>query len=339
MPLTLEDVAKMTGVSRSTVSRVINGDPNVSDATRQSVMEVVKKINFQPNLAARGLANGRTRVLGLVIPRGVNTIFTDPFFPLLIHGVSTACNANDYSVMLWLADPEYERRMVYQILYNGLVDGVVVASTLTDDPIIQALEEKGLPFILVGRHPTNDRVNYIDVDNRSAARDAVLHLIRLGRRKIATITGPQSMVSGLDRHQGYIDALREKGLPQRSELIIEGDFTDDGGYLCAQRLLTHNFDAVFIHSDPMAAGALRAFQEAGRRVPEDIAIVSFDDLPIAGHTRPPLTAVHQPTQRMGLMAAEMLIDIIDHPDTQPRRILLPTELVIRASCGAIPEGG
>jgi LacI family transcriptional regulator len=335
MSLTLEDVARISGYSRSTVSRVINGDPNVNENTRRKILEVVQQLNFQPNLAARSLAAGHTRVLGLVIPRGVGIIFTDPFFPQLIQGVSSACTALDYSVMLWLAEPDYERRTARRILYNGLVDGVIVASQLMDDPIITSLEETSLPFILVGRHPSNTRVNYIDVDNRTASRDAVLHLLHLGRRRVATITGPRNMISGLDRYLGYKDALTERGLALKPELVAEGDFSDESGYLSMQTLFEAQPDAVFAHSDIMAVGALRALHEAGKRVPEDVAVIGFDDLPIAAQSNPPLTTVLQPTARVGILAAETLIDIIDHPETQPRRILLPTELVIRASCGAV----
>jgi LacI family transcriptional regulator len=141
MPLTLEDIARLSGVSRSTVSRVINSDVNVSEETRRKVLEIIQDINFQPNLAAKGLATGRTNVIGLVIPAGVSVVFTDPYFPLFIQGVSLACNNRNYLVMLWLAEPEYERRMISRILHNGLVDGVIVASTLMNDPIVTSLYE------------------------------------------------------------------------------------------------------------------------------------------------------------------------------------------------------
>jgi len=330
---TLEEIARLAGVSRSTVSRAINNHPHVRPETRQRVLDIARRLNYQPNAAARGLAAGRTRILGLVIPMGVSALFTDPYFPLLIQGVSSACSALDYSVMLWLAEPEYERRTIRQVLQSGLIDGVIVASMLMDDPLVEALLARGLPFILVGRHPTNERISYVDVDNQDAAREVVAHLLRLGYRRVATITGPRNMIAGADRLEGYLAALRGRGLAPNPALIVEGDFTEAGGYTAMKQLLPHAPDAVFAASDMMAIGALRALREAGLHVPEDIALASFDDIPAAARTDPPLTTVRQPIQRAGVVAAETLIDMITHPDGQPRRIILPTELVIRESCG------
>jgi len=335
MTLTLEDIADMCGVSRSTVSRVINGDQNVSERTRQKVLDVIQQYNFQPNLAARGLAMGHTRVLGLVIPKGVQAIFEEPFFAMLIRGVSTSCNSMDYSVMLWLAEPEYERRMITKILYNGLADGVIVASMLMDDAIVDNLRQNKLPFMLIGRHPAYDKLSYLDVDNRGGACQAVLHLLRLGRRRIATITGPQNMIAGANRYQGYLDAMRDRGIPVIPELVVEGDFTAFGGYACMQRLMPYKPDAVFTASDNMAMAAIQVIQEHGLRVPEDIAVIGFDDIPQAGRFTPALTTVRQPITRMGAIAAETLIDMIETGSSLPRQMILPAELVIRESCGAL----
>ena len=334
MPLTLEEIAKQAGVSRSTVSRVINNQPNVDPDTRARVQAIAQDLNYQPNLAARGLAAGHTRILGLVIPMGVSTLFADPYFPLLIQGISSACNANDYSVMLWLAEPEYERRTIRQIMQGGLIDGAIVASSLLNDPAVEALSRRDLPFIMIGRDPTHNRANYVDVDNQNSARELVIYLFRLGYRRVATINGPKDMIAGADRLQGYLNALRERGAPQDPNLIVAGDFTEAGGYTAMQRLLPLAPEAVFVASDTMALGALRAVREAGKRVPQDVAIVGFDDMPSAARTEPPLTTVRQPIQRMGVVAAETLIDLITHPTTEPRRIVLPTEIVIRASCGS-----
>jgi LacI family transcriptional regulator len=332
MALTLEDIAQMSGVSRSTVSRVINGDPNVSEQTRKKVLDLIQNIDFQPNLAARGLAAGRTRVIGLVIPTGLTTIFSDPYFPLVILGVSSACNARGYSVMLWLAEPEYERKTIRQVLYNGLIDGVIVSSMLMDDPLLERISESQRPFLTIGRHPTNDQLNFVDVDNRAGAYQAVSYILHTGRRRVATVTGPHNTIAGRDRHLGYQDALRERGLHVQPELVTEGEFSDISGYLAMKRLLPQHPDAVFVASDAMAFAAMRAIQEAGLSIPEDIAVVGFDDIPSAATSKPPLTTVRQPIQKTGSVAAEMLIERIERPETQTCRIVLPTELVIRSSC-------
>jgi LacI family transcriptional regulator len=334
MPLTLEDIAKHSGVSRATVSRVINGDANVREQTRMRVMEVIQQNNFQPNIAARSLATGRTNVLGLVIPAGVSTIFADPYLSYLIQNVSLACNAREYSVMLWLAEPEYERRMIRQILHGGLLDGVIVSSMLMDDPLVQYLNNSKKPFILFGRHPMFD-VNYIDADNVGGGFEATTHLIRLGHRRVATISGPQNEIAGYDRFQGYRKALDERSIAFLPELVAEGDFTQASGYAAAKRLLSAKPTAIFVSSDTMAEGAVHALQDAGMRVPDDIAVVGYDDMPHAERVMPPLTTIRQPARQMGMLAVETLIDIIKNPGSHKRHIVLPVELVIRESCGAL----
>lgn len=333
MPLTLEDIARLSGVSRSTVSRVINAEVNVKEGTRQKVQEVINNYNFQPNLAARGLVTGRTNVIGVVIPASVAVVFTDPYFPQLLQGISALCNTRDYSVMLWLAEPEFERRMISRILHNGLVDGVVVASIAMNDPIIESLIESKMPFILIGRHPTED-VNYLDVDNVQSGRKATMHLVRLGYKRIATITGKQSQVAGYDRYQGYVKALQDSDHPVKPELVAEGDFTEESGYKGMQRLLKYKPDAVFIASDMMAFGAMRALRDANLRIPEDVAVVGFDDIPASSKTIPPLTTVRQAIVQMGSLAVDALINIIETGTKTTQKVIMDTELVVRESCGA-----
>jgi LacI family transcriptional regulator, galactose operon repressor len=334
MALTLEQIAAIAGVSRATVSRVINMDPNVSDKTRARVMSVIEELNFQPNRAARSLAGGRAGVIGLVIPVGVGTIFAEPFFSLLIQGVTSESNSRDVSTMLWLAEPDYERRMITKILYNGLVDGLIISSTTADDPLVDAICRSHMPFVIVGRYPCKDEVTYIDSDNTGGAYQAVEHLVELGRRRIATIAGPQNTAVGQDRYQGYVRALQKYGLPRLPELVVESDFTDGGGYAAMQRLLPQHPDAVFVASDWMALGALRALRAAGARVPEEVALVGFDDIPLASQTTPSLTTIRQQILQIGALASQMLLDLLDSPGSPPVQKILPTELVIRESSGA-----
>lgn len=334
--MNLEQIAKLSGVSRSTVSRVINDDPRVSDDTRSRVRQVIQQLNYQPNTAARSLAGGHTSILGLVIPTGVSSVFSDPYFPNLIRGISAACREQNYSVMLWLAEPDYERKTIMQVLRNGFIDGVIVSSFPIDETMVETLSQSGLPFILVGRDPSHPAVSYVDVENRRGAVEAVTHLIRMGRRRIAHISGPLNTVVGVDRRDGYLEALKTRGLSYDPGLTIEGNFSEEDGYSITRMLLPNHPDAIFAASDAMALGSLRALREAGKRIPEDVAVIGFDDMPFSANVEPPLTTIRQPIQRTGRIAAQTLIDMVQHPEDQlARRILLPTELVIRKSCGAL----
>jgi LacI family transcriptional regulator len=332
--MNLEEIAKRTGFSRSTVSRVVNNHPNVRESTRRKVLEVIRELNYQPNAAARSLATRRTQVIGIAIPRAVTNVFTDPFFPVLIVGITGVCNDHDYAVMLWLGGQEEEERFYRRALGSGLMDGVIVSSAVLDDPLIPRLQEAAMPFVVVGRHPGIEDLCYVDVDNRNGARMAVSHLLRQGYRRVGTISGPLNTVPGQDRLAGYRDALQARGVVPDPELIVEGDFSKDSGYEAMHALLRHDVDAVFAASDSMAIGAMRAIREAGKHVPEDIAIVGFDDLPPATAVTPPLTTVHQPVEKLGAMAAEIMIERLQEMDSEPKRVVLPTELIIRASCGS-----
>lgn len=331
--MNLETIARMSGVSRSTVSRVINQSPNVRAEVRERVLKVLRETNFQPNVAARSLAAGSTHILGLVVPSHVSRLFNDPYFPLLVKGVSAACNAWDYTLMLWLEEPEYERRMIRQILHSGLIDGVVLTSLKPHDPLVDAFLERQFPFVVVGRIDDDRPIHFVDVDNINSACGAVNHLIGLGRRRIATITGPLTHFPSVDRLHGYRKAMETHCLETDPRWVVESDFTQEGGYGAMQSLLDCRLDAVFAHSDAMAQGALRAAQDAGLSVPGDLALVGFDDLPFSAHMNPPLTTVRQPIERMGWMAVEILVGILNGSPDLPTRVILPTELVVRQTCG------
>ena len=338
MPLTLEEIAELTGVSRSTVSRVVNDQPNVRDQVRERVWQVIHETGYQPHAAARSLVTRRTHIIGTIIPEAVTKLFTDPFFPLLLFGVTETCNAHKYHLMLSLFNGPADQEELYRrIVGGGNLDGVLVASAHMDDPLFPKLLEDGVPFVLVGRHP-DERVNYVDVDNVGGARMAVEHLIRLGHTRIATITGPASMAHGEDRLVGYRQALEAHHLPVDEKLIVEGDYTEPSGSMGAQRLLPASPTAIFAASDMMAIGALKALREAGLRVPDDIALIGFDDLRIATAVEPALTTVRQPIEHLGSMAVDLLLNLLASPSNgraSVQRIVLPTHLVVRDSCGAL----
>lgn len=332
--LTIRQIAKLAGVSRSTVSRVINDHPNVNPQTRDKVLQIVAATGFRPDPIARSLSSRRADIIGLVVPLTIRSLFEDPFFPRLLQGISQGCNSHDYTLALFLLHTlEEEAKLYSRISRRQLLDGVIVSATRSGDSLISRLIANRIPFVLHGRHE-DTQVNFIDVDNVSGAHTAVTHLVRLGRRRIALITGPSDSPAAEDRKRGYLNALQERRVRGDKALIIHGDFTETSGYEALQRLLPHEPDAVFVASDTMALGALRALRKAGKCVPDEVAVVGFDDMPYAATSDPPLTTIRQPIQRAGVLAVETLIDILENGAEPPRRIILPTELVIRASCGS-----
>jgi LacI family transcriptional regulator len=336
MPLTLEDVAKLSGVSRSTVSRVVNNEPNVRQEVRERVLEVIRETGYEPHAAARSLVTRRTKIIGVIIPESVTAVLTTPFFSQLLWGITQTCNARHYHLTLsLLASPRGADDMYRRVVRSGYLEGVIVSATVMDDPLIPRLLKDGVPFVFVGRH-RDERVSFVDVDNVGASRTAVEYLAKLGHRRIATIAGPQIMSSGKDRLEGYRRALEAYGIPVEDELIVEGDYTEESGMAAALLLIPSSPTAVFAASDSMASGALKTLREAGLRVPQDVALVGFDDVPIAIALEPQLTTIHQPIEQMGEIAADLLLDRLDSPSQDEavvKRIVLPGELVVRESCG------
>ena len=332
--LTLDEVAQLAGVSSATVSRVINDYPHVRKDVRQRVQQVIEETGYQPNIAARSLASNRTNVIGLVIPNSVSNFFTDPYFPRLTEGISHTCNENEYVLSLFIFNSkEIERKLFPRVTHRGLVDGIIIQSTGLNDDAISYITEGDIPFVVAGRPMSAPQASFVDVDNFAGAFKATMHLIQLGRKRIATITGALDTSVGMDRLEGYCKALSNRRITIDERLITEGDFTELSSYYAAKRLLINNPDAIFVASDTMAVGVMRALREENISIPEDIALVGFDDLPPARTSIPPLTTVRQPIQRFGNKLVEILLDILSNGPEPPRRIIFDTELVIRESCG------
>ncbi|MBV9546834.1 MAG: LacI family DNA-binding transcriptional regulator [Chloroflexi bacterium] len=332
---TIEEIAELADVSRSTVSRVLNNHRSVRPDVRARVQQIIQEQRYAPRAAARSLASRRSNALGLLIPRSAMAIFSDPFFPYVIQGITETSTERGYFVMLSMVMHERERDFYERVLRGHHVDGLIMLSSDIDDPILPQLIRDETPLVLIGRHPYLSEVSTVDVDNREGAAQAVRHLIELGHRNIATITGPHNMAVAMDRRDGYKQALAEAGIPIRPELIVESDFTQAGGYEATGALLKplpRTTTAVFVASDPMAVGALRAIQEHGLRIPEQLAIASFDDLPLATLVNPPLTTVHQPVQQLGSAAVDLLLNRLDaSSEAPPDHVLLETHLVVRQS--------
>lgn len=334
--LTLEDIAEKTGVSRSTVSRVINHQPNVREAVRQRVWQVIEQTGFQPNAAARSLASQRSSMIGLVLPKGIDTLFSDPYFPHLTQGIAQACNEYDFTLGLFiLHSPEDEEKIFPRISRKGLLDGILVQADAYGNALIELLAKAQIPSVILGRPLHSQGVTYIDVANRKSAQQAVHHLLSQGRRRIAMISGPSFSTVSADREQGYRDALQCAGLPVQESLIVQGEFSEASGYLCMTRLLAMQPDAVFAASDEIAYGAIRAIEQHDLCIPADIALMGFDDLPSrhASKWNTRLSTVHQPVETLGFKAVELLLQVMEQGVYPPRQILLETELLIRESSG------
>jgi LacI family transcriptional regulator, galactose operon repressor len=332
----LEEIARIAGVSRSTVSRVVNGDKRVSDDARARVNEIITEYGYQPHAAARSLASRRTRMLGIRIPGEVSFIFSDPHFPEMLQGVVDACNEADYGLMLMMEpenDPISAERIYQRVIRGRHIDGVILSTSVIGDPFAGRVAADGIPAVMIGRHPT---LPTVDIDNADAARQAVAHLIDHGYRQIAHIPGPCTIAAANERKAGYEAALTEAGIPVDASLIEPGDFTELSGYLAMRQLLERpegRPDAVFGGSDTMAVGALRAITEVGLSIPDDVAVMGFDALAIHTRNYPYLSTLSQSIPNLGRTAVELLLRRISDPDSPAEHVYLSTELRLRGSCG------
>ncbi|MEU1617979.1 LacI family DNA-binding transcriptional regulator [Streptomyces sp. NPDC005722] len=330
---TLEEVAARAGVGRGTVSRVINGSPRVSDRAKTAVEAAIAELGYVPNRAARALAGNRTDAIALVIPEAETRLFAEPYFSDIIRGVGAELADTDMQLLLTLLRTPKERQRFAQYLGAHRVDGVLLVSVHEDDPLPDLLEQLEMPTVLSGRRSDLESVSYVDSDNVGGARSAVAHLLGRGRKAVATITGPLDMYVARSRLDGYRQAVEDAGLAHDHALVAAGDFTEEGGRAAMRALLGRrpDVDAVFAASDVMASGALQVLREKGRRVPDDVALIGFDDSAIARHTDPPLTSVRQPIEEMGRTMARVLLEEIAASTATRRQVVLSTELVRRES--------
>jgi DNA-binding LacI/PurR family transcriptional regulator len=333
---TLDEVAAKAGVGRGTVSRVVNGSPQVSPESKAAVEAAIAELGYVPNRAARALVTQRTDSVALVVSESGERVFGEPFFAGIVRGISAGL-AETPSLQLWLAMAQSadERERLNQHLTNQHVDGVMLLSLHDDDTLPELCHERGLPTVLGGR-PAGQRprpVSFVDVDNVGGGHIATTHLIHDGRREIAAIAGPQDMGVGVDRLSGYRKALSEAGLPVVEDLIAYGDFSEDSGAAAMRKILDAHpdVDAVFAASDLMACGAMRVLKERGRRIPSDVALVGFEDSMIARQTDPPLTTVYQPVEEMGREMALLLVERMRGEASSSSTVVLDTHLVRRGS--------
>ncbi|MFE7572153.1 LacI family DNA-binding transcriptional regulator [Streptomyces sp. NPDC057539] len=367
---TLEDVARAAGVSRATVSRVVNGVRNVDPVIQESVRQAVAATGYTPNRAARSLVTRRTDAIALVVsgagddpapedeaavPRPAGPtggdgvarrtdepdggagssftaeVFADPFFGRVVTGVVNYLRPRGMYPVLMFAETSRARDEVVSYLRQGSADGALVVSTHADDPLPALITDAGLPAVLYARPSRPTRISYVDLAHQDGARLAAEHLLARGCRRIATITGPLDVPAGQDRLAGFRDTMARAGQPYLP--LAEGRFTQESGEAAMARLLAEypDLDGVFAANDLMAVGACHVLREHGRRVPEDVAVIGFDDSSAAAACRPPLTTVRQPVEEMAAEMARLLLDRLAGSDRAVTSVIFEPSLVVRGS--------
>lgn len=332
--VTIRDVAAAARVSYQTVSRVINNKPDVAEETRRRVLQAIEELGYRPSAVARSLVSKKTHTLGLI-----TADFSDFFFTQVIIGAEVEARRSGYFFLLGSTErnptdePEYLR-----LLTERQVDGILFArpSTEENNEHLVSLIHKGVPLVTTAYYIPGVELAVVDVDNVGGGLQATNCLIQAGRRRIGMITGPASWKSVDDRAQGYRLALERAGIEFDEAFVTEGDWSLQSGYEAMNHLLsqTPELTALFVQNDWMAIGAMKALREAGRQLPDDMAVVGYDDLPVAAYTDPPLTTIHQSMQKVGETATRMLIELIENPNAEKKTVLLKTELVRRGSCGS-----
>ncbi|MCW8096656.1 LacI family transcriptional regulator [Streptomyces tauricus] len=331
-PPTIHDVAREAGVSRGTVSRVLNGGHYVSPAAQEAVNAAIRRTGYVVNRHARSLITGRSDSIGFLLTEPQERFFEDPNFNVLLRGCTQALAAHDIPLLLMLAGTDDERRRITRYITAGHVDGVLLVSSHSGDPVAEQLRDAGVPLVMCGKPiGVGSKISYVAADDRDGARDMVRHLVSLGRRRVGMVTGPLDTPGGVERLAGYREVLTDSGIELDERLVTSGDYSRASGEAGAELLLERapDMDAVFVASDLMAQGVLSALQRAGRSVPGDVAVGGFDDSSAAVAASPELTTIRQPYDRISSEMVRVLLAQIGGED--PAAVILPTELVKRRS--------
>lgn len=328
------DVARLAGVSRTTVSFVLNNipDANIPESTRQKVLEAARQLNYHPNESGRRLASGKSKMIGLVRLQSTEQVFNDAFLLQVLVGIEQAACQRGFHVLL--KHINHERSEEYsQLITENHVDGIILSGPLQNDPELIKLQEEGVPIILLGQMANAD-IPFVDVNAELGSEVAVNHLIACGHQRIGMITNAKlAYSSAQQRRNGYLNALKKAGLAVDQNLIKEGDFTPASGFNAMKELLQLSPipTSVFVASDVVAVGAIQAIKQSGLNIPGDIEIIGFDDIPMAEYFDPPLSTIHLPAFELGKVAGEQLIKMISNDRSEPSRVLLETELILRES--------
>lgn len=330
--VTIKDIARLAGVSITTVSRALNGYPDVSPKTRKKIQKIAAELGYRPNVVARSLVTKKTQTIGLLLS-DLRRRSTDSFVLDLLCGMNDAAGERGYELILFHTNPVKQRVKSYRALcQERQVDGVIVMGLRLDDPYLQEMMEAEIPCVFVDVEVEGERVGYVTSANAKGARLAITHLADMGHREIAFVNGHDQAAVSHYRLQGVREACRDLGLALPEERVLDGAFTEEQAYEAVAALLAHDpaVTAVFCASDRMAIGAMRAARDAGLRVPDDLSVVGFDDIVLASYTTPALTTIRQHTYEMGEAAAHLLIDMLEGVASS-HRVVIDVELVQRDS--------
>jgi LacI family transcriptional regulator len=331
-PVTILDVARESGVSYATVSRVLSGYTFVKETTRSRVMAAVTRLGYVANLQARSLAGGHSQIIGLLVPN-----LDNGYIGAIMRGIDQELLRANYDLMLYTTHrhPGKESNYVNTIA-NGLTEGLLLVAPLVPADYLKALRDQVFPYVLIDQADPENESSVVDSTSWQGAYDAISYLAQLGHRRIGFITGLLTLNSAIERLEGYKAALSDAGLPFDAELVREGDYWEQPAYQATQALLqdTNPPTAIFASNDLSAFGVMDAVRDAGLRIPDDISIVGFDDTPQASGVYPKLTTVRQPLDQMGRVAVKMLLEQIAEPDRPLRHVTLATQLIVRDSCAA-----
>ncbi|MBI4671174.1 MAG: LacI family DNA-binding transcriptional regulator [Chloroflexi bacterium] len=335
MAPTNKDVARRAGVSIATVSRVVNQLPNVRPALRRRVLRAVKELNYEPSRTAQRLRVKRSHVLGVIV-----SDIQNPFFTSVVRGIEDTAYQHGYSLVLCNSDEDTAKEKLYiDVMRAEGVAGLIVAPTRQTNTHLRALLQQHIPVVAIDRVLHGKHLDNVMVDNVEGARQAVIHLLELGHRRIGMVS-TRFISTGTERQQGYLNAFQERGLRADRRLIALGAPKPESGYACTRELLNREPrpTAIFVANNMMLVGALSAIREAGLRAPHEISIVGFDDLPWAPLLEPPLTTIAQPTYELGKCAVELALKRIASPDRAAEQVRLKTGLIVRGSTGAPKMG-
>ncbi|TDT63380.1 LacI family DNA-binding transcriptional regulator [Fonticella tunisiensis] len=332
--VTIKEVAERAGVSPSTVSRVISDSPRISDETKQKVRRAMEELGYHPNAIARSLVNRATNTIGIVMPRSAEDVFLNPFFPEALRGIAKCTHDEGFCVLLTTGNSDDEQiESLLSVVRGGRVDGVILMYSKLDDPILEMLTEMNIPFSMIGRPTISEDINFVDNDNVNAAYEAANYLISMGHRRIGLINGSLNLVVSIDRYEGYKRALAKNKIELDESIIMSSEFVQEGGYESMKKMLSveNPPSAVLVTDDLIAFGAIRAARDMKVKIPDEMSIISFNNIPLADFATPPLTSVDINAYSLGYKAAKLVIDDIKGKKHKPSCYIVETRIVFRDS--------